>query len=1113
MNQLYDENNSLNNYIKENKSDFIKTYNKTSPINNSPMIDSQKVDNFINNIKYCYPTSIEKKVKSKIDLNLNNINNINNKYIQTVTHNDTSLVKNIELLDNDNIKLREALSELNLELKEKEEGLKESQKILKKINDEYSQLVKEYKNLEEKKILYEEENEKNKKLIENLKKELIEKEKIRKQNEIMKEEIIKNKETTNNLKCNYSNITNNYNKIEKENKDKEIIINDLKNEGNKIINMIKERDLLIEEYSKKIKELNEIIKQKDDKLKLMLNVTKEINNENKINVKELTKQAVKTIKVFYNTMNNNKNKDNNIGQTNFIEIKNNKERNINKNNISDIIFGNNISKDEKKIKCSFLLNEAIENVLYIPEIGINYINKEFLVDNNFKTILLKTELFSSIIREIEFYNFFNDKFIKLNDIIKELNLEKKERKKKFGEYLKNINFKIIFDKINKNIIKYKKENDNLKLKLKELVLYINKLKNDFGEKIRKIKEKMKNIYEKYNIYINNLEEKIKEYENENNKDNKENKLNEKKEEISKLYKEIDKIKNINDNMNEEIKEKEEIINKLKKENENILYKLNNLRINPNAENNIKFYNSFSLYNNKQKGNKNMNLSDLSNYNNNNNINNTNKILNFNSNDFDFSLNDNISYNSMKYSTKATSKKNNKRRNIRNIIRNVNELSSNTYNDNNENDITNKFFGSRNFDIINLKIENKDNFSYFSENQNYEILDNNLLNNILIIINNFKSELKEENFNELVNKIFKIIKIIKVLNNKIEEIKNNISNTKEKFQNNNKSKKIKSLHLIEIMEQIEKLLLYVNNHLNKTNNEMENIQPYLKNIFDLVSKIVYDSPLSTLNNSSDITPYTIGLNTFQNSTIINNNNNPNNKNNIKDNIIKNNEIMYKKRYNNNKIINKENEDINNNINYLTRTKESILPNITELKQFFDINKKIFSSSELIKYKIVYKGLSMDKILQVFKDICDNLKKTIYNSKNEYDSDMSDLEESNIFEESKNNQIINDNCSYHIVNEKIFGLKKFEFNYKIFMELLKNYLVTFEIIVNQIEIEINNKNREKQIELGEELNILYNIFEDAVYYKMDILDDDVIFNRKMILKLLLNHKEYLSIIYDI
>jgi hypothetical protein len=297
--------------------------------------------------------------------------------------------------------------------------------------------------------------------------------------------------------------------------------------------------------------------------------------------------------------------------------------------------------------------------------------------------------------------------------------------------------------------------------------------------------------------------------------------------------------------------------------------------------------------------------------------------------------------------------------------------------------------------------------------------------------------------------------------------------------------------------------------------MENIQSYLKNIFDFVSRIVYNSPLSTLNNLYDITiPITLGLNTFQNTSIINN---PNKIRNIKDNIIKNkNNSIYKKL--NNKIINQEIEDINNNkvninINNLNRTKESLFPNIQELKQFFDINKKIFSSSELIKYKIVYKGLSIEKIIQVFKDICNNLKKTIHNSKNEYDSDISDLEESNIIEETKNSNIINDNCSYHVVNQKIFGLKKFEFNYKIFMELLKNYLITSEIIVNQIEIEINNRNREKQIQLGEELNILYNIFEDAVYYKMDILDDDVIFNRKIILKLLLNHKEYLSIIYDI
>jgi hypothetical protein len=216
----------------------------------------------------------------------------------------------------------------------------------------------------------------------------------------------------------------------------------------------------------------------------------------------------------------------------------------------------------------------------------------------------------------------------------------------------------------------------------------------------------------------------------------------------------------------------------------------------------------------------------------------------------------------------------------------------------------------------------------------------------------------------------------------------------------------------------------------------------------------------------------------------------------------------KRDNNSKLNRNTLEEIDNTI----KTKESLFPNIQELKQFFEINKNIFSSSELIKYRSRYEGLPISKLLAVFKGICDNLKKTVYNSKNDYESDASDFEESNIFSESKNSQE-NDNNIYHIVNEKIFGLKRFEINYKIFMELLKNYLVCFELIVNEIEIEIQNKNRQKQIELGEEINILYNIFEDAVYFKMDKLDDDIIFNRKMALRLLLNHKEYLSIIYDI
>ena len=1139
MNQISEENYSRNNNIKNDiETNLQKIYSKTSPINKSQ--ENPKINTIDNTIHYFYPTSVDKAVKYT---NIYNNNNINK---PAVTNNDTtSLVKNLEVLDNDNIKLREALSELNLELKDKEEEINESQKILRKINEEYTQLIKEYKKLEEQKNLYQQENEKNKKMLDNMNKNFNEYDKIMKQNEQLKNELMKNKEIVNNLKGNYTNVSNGFNIIEKDRKDKEIIIKDLKIEGNKIINMLKDRELLIEEYSKKISELNQIIKEKDEKLKLMVNFTKELNTENKTNVKELTKQAVKTIKVFYNSMNN---KDNST-QVNFVEIiKSDNDKNINKNNISEIIFGNNKNND-KNNKCSFLLNEALENVLYIPDIGINYINKEFLIDNNFKTCLLKTELFSSIIREFNLYSFLENKFSKLNDTISKFNLlpygQQKDgeipKKQKFGEIGKNfVNIKIMFDKINKNANKYKKENISLKTKLKELILYINKLKKEFNDKIKKFKEKFKNIDDKYKIYLSNLEQKNKNINKPNNKENPVDNKN--KEEISKLYQEIDKIKNMNHNMQQNIIEKDEIIMKLKNENEQLFIKLNAFRTNPNAGNNFKFYNSFSLANNnKQKENmNNINLSNISNYNN---KFNTNKCSNSNDYFFDFSLNDNLSNTSMKYSTKATSK-HNKKRNIRNIIKNINEFSNN--NTFNENDITNKFIKSfsNNFNFYNLQIENQEQFNYISYNkpnniniekskskknifsinpnstddennctanfQNSKIFEKELINNIFFIINNFKSEIKEDIFRDLIKKNCKIGKIIQLLSNKIEEIKNNLSNIKEKFKNNHKDKKIKPLQLVEIMEQVEKLLLYVNNHLNKTNNDMQNIQPFLNNVFDLVSKIVYDSPISTINNSFDITQIPIGINTLQNSAL-NNNNNP--INNIKDNIIKNNNLNNIK-FDNNKIINQEIEDINNNIiNSSTRTKESILPNIQELKQFFDINKKIFSSSELIKYKTIYEGLPISQLLQVFKDICENLKKTVFNSKNEYDSDMSDFEDSNEIEETKTSQVITENFSYHVVNQKIFGLKKFEFNYKIFMELLKNYLVTFEIIVNQIEIEIKNKNRDRQIQLGEEINILYNIFEDAVYFKMDILDDDIIFNRKILLKLLLNHKEYLSIIYDI
>ena len=1140
MNQIPEEDSNEANELQNNSQ---KIYNKTYPSNFNPPKESennifQSQSQFLEPISKSPQTTLENIKKT---FKNNSYSKSNNKSINiaTITHNNTTLVKNLKYLDEDNIKLREALSELNSELKEKEEELNESQKIIRKINDEYSQMVNEFKILEDERNMLSEEYEKYKKMYDNLIKNYNDYDKIKKQNEQLKIELIKTKEMMNNLKGNYNNVTNDYNKIEKDNQDKEIIIKDLKNEGSKVINMLQERELLIQNYSKKISELNEIIRQKDEQIKIMVNFSKEINDENKLNVKQLTKQAVETLKIFYNAINNNEG----TNQVNFVEIvKSDQDKNIDKGNISDLIFGinNNIDNDLKKSACSFLLNEAVRNLLYIPDVGINYINKEFLVDNNFKTCLLKTELFGSVIREVEFLAFFSNIFSNLNEGISNFNLSSEMQiKKKVNETTKKLsNIKKIYNELYNNIVVYKKENISLKLKLKELNLYIVKLQKDFANKTQKLKEKIK-IYNNY-VHQDKLKNKSKKQKNiENNEKVFYEKKNDRIE-ISKLYQEIDRVKNINHNMNQEIMDKDQIIDKLKNENEQLLNKLNVFRTNPNAENNFKFLNSLSIDNNNKEFNpkfikKNSRniihyntkyLGDNSNYND---IKyNTNKVSTSN-NDYLFnnSYNESASKNSMKYSTKTTSKNmSRKRYSVKNMLNN-NDLSNNNYN---ENDISNIFIKSNNNYsnyFKNLYVQSQDNFSYIinkklksNYNNNYkselqnssQIFEKEIKSNVFSLINKFKSEIKENKFIDMTNKYFQTPKMIHILTTKIEEIKNNLATMKEKFKNNHRDKKIKPSQLIDIIEQIEKLLLFIFNHLFKAENEIQIFHPYLKSIFDLISKIVYDMQYSSLPNNSEITPKTVGVSTLQNTSISYNMNTKFNYSTIPaDKIAKNNNI------NNMKIVDKITDDKNSKIKNTendtsSRTKESLFPNIQELNQFFDINKKIFSSSELIKYKIIYEGLPISNLISVFKDICENLKKTIFNSKNDYDSDVSDFEESNMFEEIKNSQGT-DNNTYHIVNQKIFGLKKFEFNYKIFMELLKNYLVSFEIIVNEIEVEIENKNRQKQIELGEELKILYNIFEDAVYFKMDRLDDDDIFNRKVLLKLLLNHREYLSIIFDI
>ena len=116
------------------------------------------------------------------------------------------LFRNIEILDNENNQLKAALTELQEDLKEKDNSLEESHKIITKLKDQYSKIIKEYQNLERLNNELNKENEINKKAVESSRKsnDLINKLKekneelsdeanrLRKDNALMKYKLIAN---------------------------------------------------------------------------------------------------------------------------------------------------------------------------------------------------------------------------------------------------------------------------------------------------------------------------------------------------------------------------------------------------------------------------------------------------------------------------------------------------------------------------------------------------------------------------------------------------------------------------------------------------------------------------------------------------------------------------------------------------------------------------------------------------------------------------------------------------------------------------------------------------------------------------------------------------------
>ena len=525
---------------------------------------------------------------------------------------NNELLKNIEILEEENSQLKLALNDLQEDLKDKENSIDESQKIIMKLEDEYSKLIKELQNIEQINNKLTNENEINKKEIENAKKSNNLISKLQNKNNELNNEInlLKKENVALKSKININNTSKSKN--EKELKNKEVAMNNLKQKSDNLEIMIKEKDKTINELNKKINELNKVVSSQKEELKLMMDFSKNINKENKTNISEITKQAVQTIKLFYNDM--SKNYSNKINDNAYrIEFKDS-----NANIVQE--FENYF----KSNKVTFLLDDAVNSMMYIPK-NLKSISKEFIMDMNLKTELIKSELYSSILRENQIVKFLEEIFDKFN--------------LKDTEIIKTICSKTIDSKNNLN--KILKENNNLKKKYKLLEeknknyeLFIIRLKNDFKNNMKKLKDKNINVINNINSKIefiqknsmlveekaqkdyNKYSEEIFNLKNENLKLNKNleeyKKLIDTQKENEKLYKSLEEEKNILNNkysniinnrnfFNNNIIKVDSVIS-LKYISSNYKFKKINANMNKNRKN-IN-YNKFSNLN--TEGNKNNN---------------------------------------------------------------------------------------------------------------------------------------------------------------------------------------------------------------------------------------------------------------------------------------------------------------------------------------------------------------------------------------------------------------------------------------------------------------------------------------------------------------------------
>ena len=934
-------------------------------------------------------------------------------------------------------------------------------------------MMKEFESLEKYTKELEAQSENTKKITEEATKKTTLFDKLQKSNESLKAENEKFKKENSGLKSQIQNKTNEFSKLDKELKEKIETLNELNLQFENFEKILLEKDKIISEYEMKFEELNFSLQKKEEELKILIKLTSQLRNENKSNVEEMTKQAVNTIKVFYNTLNNNNNSDN-LNQSDYSSTNTNtsvqmarksstKEKNQSEaQEMKLFLTKKEIENMLKEKKAPFILEETLtSNQIKIPKGDFVFTPqnlKEFLMNLNFSNELLKTELLASLTREANFLRYLDELNVGKSEKSENTNSNLKENQKSNANYEEESTNKNIVDELCDLIEKIRhpndeliKENQNLKneiLQLKhnkiQLESLCNKLKENskiltdrITEKLQKVEkcliEKLDNTKTFYEDQISKLEKKIKISNNE---------LKTKNDEIKRLLKEnenlnvnIDKVRKENESLSGEVKRSE-------KENER--------KINESLSGKFK-----ELENSK--------------------ISKINKI--------ETVINENFLRTSEIKNQKLFEEEIDKLKNENKELQNKNTSYVSKLKLLKQNECKKELLKSvLKIDYLNkISLEYKENKINAKKNiydLNYDYNMDYKLNESICKkckslnekINEFKSNiLKPSTFKDIKQFYINYYMDIDKLNTKIEEVANTIRNSDNQLINDPFDRKIKITQIKEILAQVTKLTTLLSIFIGKYNKNLNHYTLNLKKLFEFVSDLIYSN--SFFN--------TISSNYLKSS--------PDNE--LSEGCA---------------------------LSDIKMKTEMNLQNLANriLKLIYELNDKTFSMSDLKKIYFSYENRNVQEILENFSFNLDIVKDNMID-KNHFDSKTyyfnHHIAEISEFEDEFNKHNLNN--SFKTVNDRLLKLKRLEYDFTNLTEVIRNFLVVQEILIKMLFFDITPETRydiQSDNLKRNRIKILEKIFymmEETIFYKCEEFDDNLFFIKKFVIGVLKNQKKIL------